>query len=214
MRAKELHGDSSLTLRMTNNFMNEQIQHSEVEDKTIFGFWVYLMTDLIIFGVLFGTYAVLRGNTFGGPTGRELFDLKGALAETLILLTSSFTCGMMMLSVYENKKNRTMFWMALTFALGIAFLSLELSEFSRFVADGNSWQRSAFLSSFFTLVGTHGLHITIGLLWLAVAMVQVWTRGLTPFITSKLIRFSFFWHFLDVVWIFIFTVVYLLPHAI
>src|SRR6266404_1209567 len=125
---------------MTENALH----HNESEDKTIFGFWVYLMTDLIIFGVLFGVYAVLRGNTFGGPTGRELFDLKGALAETLILLTSSFMCGMMMLSVYQNKKGRTMFFLAVTFALGIAFLSLEFSEFSRFVADGNGWQRSAF----------------------------------------------------------------------
>ena len=191
------------------------IDHTnESADRAALGFWVYLMTDLIIFAVLFGVYAVLRGATFGGPTARELFDLNGALAETLILLTSSFTCGLMMLSVHSGKKNQTIFWLGVTLALGIAFLSLELTEFSRFVASGAGWQTSAFLSSFFTLVGTHGLHITVGLLWIAVSMIQVWKRGLSPFIVSKLTRFSLFWHFLDVVWIFIFTVVYLTGHIL
>ena len=183
-------------------------EHSN--DKTIFGFWVYLMTDLVMFAALFATFAVLRGNTFGGPSGRELFSLPAALTETLILLTSSFTCGLAMLAVYGNKKSQALIWFVVTFALGLAFLTLELTEFSRFLAEGNSWTRSAFLSSFFTLVGTHGLHIAVGLLWMMVAMAMVWFRGLTPFIISKLTRLSYFWHFLDVVWIFIFTIVYLM----
>ncbi len=182
-------------------------------NKTIFGFWVYLMTDLIMFAALFAAYAALRGNTFGWPTGRELFSLPQALTETFILLTSSFTCGLAMLAVYSNKKNQALVFFGITFALGIAFLVLELTEFSKFVAEGNSWQRSAFLSSFFALVGTHGLHIAIGLLWMAVSMVMVRFRGLTPLVTSKLVRLSLFWHFLDVVWIFIFTIVYLLSHV-
>lgn len=184
------------------------------DDKHIFGFWVYLMTDLIIFGVLFAAYAVLQGNTFGGPSAQTLFSLPSALADTLVLLTSSFTCGLSVLAAQRGKVNQTIAWLAVTFVLGATFLTLELTEFSRFVAMGDSWQRSAFLSSFFTLVGTHGLHITVGLLWIIVAIIQIKLRGLTPAVTSKLTRFTIFWHFLDIVWIFIFTMVYLMGHTI
>ena len=184
--------------------------NNDISNKAILGFWVYLMTDLVIFAALFATYAVLRNNTFGGPTGRELFSLPAALTETLILLTSSFTCGLAMIAVHRNKKDQALVWFGVTFALGLAFLVLELGEFSRLVAEGNSWQRSAFLSSFFTLVGTHGLHITVGLLWIVVSLFQLRLRGLTPAIISKLTRFTLFWHFLDIVWIFIFTFVYLI----
>lgn len=183
-------------------------------DRHIFGFWVYLMTDLVIFGVLFAAYAVLQGNTFGGPSGHDLFSLPTALANTLVLLTSSFTCGLATLAAQRGKVNQTIAWLATTFVLGATFLTLELSEFSRFVAMGDSWQRSAFLSSFFTLVGTHGLHITVGLLWIVIAVIQIKARGLTPSVTSKLTRFTLFWHFLDIVWIFIFTMVYLMGHTI
>ncbi len=183
-------------------------------DRHIFGFWVYLMTDLVIFGVLFAAYAVLQGNTFGGPSGHDLFSLPTALANTLVLLTSSFTCGLATLAAQRGKVNQTIAWLATTFVLGATFLTLELSEFSRFVAMGDSWQRSAFLSSFFTLVGTHGLHITVGLLWIVIAVIQIKVRGLTPSVTSKLTRFTLFWHFLDIVWIFIFTMVYLMGHTI
>ncbi len=182
----------------------------EKNDTHAFGFWVYLMTDIIIFGVLFAVYMVLRANTFGGPTSNDLFSLPTALVNTLVLLTSSFTCGLMTLAARKGKTGQTIAWLAATFALGAAFLALELSEFSRFVAVGASWQRSAFLSSFFTLVGTHGLHIAVGLLWIIVAIVQLKLRGLTPGVTSKLTRFALFWHFLDIVWIFIFTTVYLM----
>ncbi len=185
----------------------------DTNNKTIFGFWVYLMTDLVMFAALFATFAVLRGNTFGGPSGKELFSLPFVLAETLILLTSSFTCGLAMLAAHRGSKNQTLVWFGATFLLGLAFLVLELTEFSRLVAEGNSWTRSAFLSSFFALVGTHGLHIAVGLLWMFISMAMVWSRGLTPFITSKLTRLSLFWHFLDLVWIFIFTIVYLYAHV-
>ncbi len=180
----------------------------EEDDTKIFGFWIYLMTDLVIFAVLFAVYAVLRNNTFGGPTGRELFELPSAFAETLILLTSSFTCSLATLSIHREQRKLAFFWFLITFVLGSSFLSLELSEFSKFIDIGASWQRSAFLSSFFTLVGTHGLHISIGLLWMIVAMSRIWFRPLLASDVSKIFRLAYFWHFLDVVWVFIFTVVY------
>jgi cytochrome o ubiquinol oxidase subunit 3 len=188
-------------------------QSNDLQNKTIFGFWVYLMTDLIMFGVLFASYAVLHTNTFGGPSPKELFSLPGALTETLILLISSFTCGLAMLAAHRGKKNLVLGWFALTAALGIAFLALELTEFSHLIADGQSFRSSAFLSSFFTLVGTHGLHITVGLLWMLISMAMVYVRGLTSHIVNKLVRLSMYWHFLDLVWIFIFTIVYLMGAA-
>lgn len=188
--------------------------HAEVEteiyDKTIFGFWIYLMTDCVLFATLFATYAVLHNNTFGGPSAHELFDLPDALAETLILLISSFTCGLAMLTAQHNKKYVSMALFAITFVLGISFLTLELKEFARFVSEGNSWQRSAFLSSFFTLVGCHGLHITCGLIWMLVMQGQILWRGLTISTLRRLMCLSLFWHFLDVVWVLIFTFVYLM----
>ncbi len=188
--------------------MNETIN-----DKPIFGFWVYLMTDLIIFAVLFAAYAVLRDSTFGGPGPRELFSLPAALLETLILLTSSFTCGLATLAIGRSSRRWTVIWFSVTFVLGSTFLALEFGEFSRLLAEGAGWQRSAFLSSYFTLVGTHGLHIAVGLLWIIVSFFQIWRKGLTPFVSSKLMRFALFWHFLDVVWIFIFSIVYLMSFA-
>ena len=168
------------------------------------------MTDCVLFASLFATYAVLHNNTFGGPGGDELFSLPFVLVETLILLTSSFTAGLAVLALHGRKKAQVLGWLAVTFALGIAFLSLEISEFAQLVAEGNSWQRSGFLSAFFTLVATHGLHIATGLLWLIVVFVQTLRSGLTPSTAQRLTLFSLFWHFLDVVWIFIFTIVYMM----
>ncbi len=185
----------------------------ENKDKTIFGFWIYLMTDLIMFAALFATYAVLHGNTFGGPGPTDLFSLPNVLLETLILLTSSFTCGLATIATLRGKKNQTLAWFCVTALLGITFLVLELKEFASFVAAGHTWQSSAFLSAFFTLVGTHGLHIFFGLLWMIILLVIVARRGLTESIVSKLTRLGLFWHFLDIVWIFIFTIVYLYPYA-
>jgi cytochrome o ubiquinol oxidase subunit 3 len=192
------------------NTHDAQSAQAAQADRHVFGLWVYLMTDLIIFGVLFAVYMVLRANTFGGPASTDLFSLPTALTNTLVLLTSSFTCGLATLAAQRGKVNQTIGWLAVTFVLGATFLMIELTEFSRFIAVGASWQRSAFLSSFFTLVGTHGLHIAIGLLWIVVAIIQLKLRGLTPGVTSKLTRFTIFWHFLDIVWIFIFTAVYLM----
>jgi cytochrome o ubiquinol oxidase subunit III len=183
-------------------------------DPKIFGFFVYLMTDLIIFAVLFATFIVLRNSTFGGPTGGEIFNISIALTETVILLTSSFTCALGLLTTFHNKRKQAIFWFLLTFALGISFLIFEISEFSDFVEKGHSWQRSAFLSSFFTLVGTHGLHVTLGLLWMAVVMVRIWMGPLTPLTTSRIFRMALFWHFLDFIWIFIFTIVYGMGHLL
>jgi cytochrome o ubiquinol oxidase subunit III len=184
------------------------------DDKHLFGFWVYLMTDLIMFAALFATYAVLRGATFGGPSQGQLLGLSNALAETLILLTSSFTCGLAMLAVHAGKKQQALAWFGVTFLLGATFLGLELREFAALAAAGNTPQANAALSAFFTLVGTHGLHIAVGLLWMAVSIVMIARRGLTPFVTSKLQRLALFWHFLDIVWIFIFTIVYLMSHVV
>lgn len=180
------------------------------EEKVVFGFWVYLMTDLLMFGVLFATYSVLHGNIFNGPGSQQIFNLPFALLETLILLTSSFTCGLALLYTGKKEKGKVLFWFMITFLLGLSFLGLELSEFHKLIADGNSWKRSAFLSSFFTLVGTHGLHITVGLFWMGISMYKIWTKGLTDSIARKLTLLSLFWHFLDIIWIFIFTIVYLM----
>jgi cytochrome o ubiquinol oxidase subunit 3 len=179
------------------------------DDKNIFGFWVYLMTDCILFASLFATFAVLRHNTFGGPGGSVLFSLSFVLAETLILLTSSFTCGIGILAARQGRKNQTLLFFAITFLLGAVFLGLELHEFTKLAHDGDSWRRSGFLSAFFTLVGTHGLHITSGLVWLGVMLTRVRQAGLTRGSVRKLTLFSLFWHFLDIIWLFIFSIVYL-----
>lgn len=190
--------------------MSHHVDHeAEANDRVMFGFWVYLMTDLLMFAVLFATYAVLHGNTLGGETGRELFSQPLALAETLLLLTSSFTVGIAMIMARQGKKAQTLLWFGITFALGLAFLSLELKEFAEFIHEGHTMKSNAFLSSFFVLVGTHGLHITSGLLWMAVTLIYVMKRGLNKHLVRKLAMLSLFWHFLDIVWIFIFTIVYL-----
>jgi cytochrome o ubiquinol oxidase subunit 3 len=177
--------------------------------KTIFGFWVYLMTDCVLFATLFATYAVMQGSTFGGPAGRDIFSLPYVLAETLILLTSSFTAGLAMLSAHAGRKRNTLVFFGITFLLGASFLGLELREFAHLANEGNSWRRSGFLSAFFTLVGTHGLHITAGLIWMGVMMARVRQRGLTAVNIKRLTMLSLFWHFLDIIWIFIFTIVFL-----
>jgi cytochrome o ubiquinol oxidase subunit III len=180
------------------------------ESKSIFGFWVYIMTDCVLFASFFATYAVLRNNTFGGPSGKELFSLNFVLAETLILLTSSFTCGLAMLAAHRRDKRQVLILFGITFALGLAFLGLELREFHQLYVDGNSWRRSGFLSAFFALVGTHGLHITTGLLWMGIMMAKVRRHGLEKVSLRRLTMLSLFWHFLDIIWIFIFTIVYLM----
>lgn len=184
--------------------------HHLAEERTFFGFWIYLMTDLLMFAALFAAYIVLHGSTFGGPATDTLFSLPFALIETLILLTSSFTCGIGLVFIKQGKVKATLFFYALTGILGIAFLLMEFSEFSHLFIEGNTFQRSAFLSSFFSLVGTHGLHIFVGLLWMVLLFVYIARRGFTTSAVRKLTLLSLFWHFLDIVWIFIFTIVYLM----
>jgi cytochrome o ubiquinol oxidase subunit 3 len=183
---------------------------AEADDRAMFGFWVYLMTDLLMFAVLFAVYAVLHGNTMGGPAGRDLFSPPLALTETLLLLTSSFTCGLGMIAARMGNIKQVLVWFGVTFLLGLSFLGIELYEFSEFVHEGHTLSSNAFFSSFFALVGTHGLHITSGLLWMGITLFFAWKRGLNVHIVRKLGLLSLFWHFLDVVWIFIFTVVYLM----
>jgi cytochrome o ubiquinol oxidase subunit 3 len=180
------------------------------DDSVHFGFWVYIMSDCVLFAGLFATYAVLHTNTFGTPGGAQLFDLSFVLKETLILLTSSFTCGLALLAAHAKKKSYVVWALIATLALGHSFLGMELSEFGNLIADGHSWRASAFLSSFFTLVGTHGLHVFFGSVWMFVLMLHVWVRGLVPATVRRLTYFSLFWHFLDIIWIFIFSLVYLM----
>ena len=194
--------------------MTETTLHTnELEEKNdiiTLGFWVYLMTDLIMFAVLFATYAVLHTSTFSGPTANEIFSLPFVLIETLILLTSSFTVGLSMLALKEQKTSSVLTWLSVTTLLGATFLAMELYEFKNLFHEGASFTRSAFLSSYFVLVGTHGLHIAIGLLWIVIMIIVVVRHGLSASNSRKLVLFSLFWHFLDIVWIFIFTIVYLI----
>jgi cytochrome o ubiquinol oxidase subunit III len=180
------------------------------DSKTILGFWIYLMTDCILFACLFATYAVLHNNTFGGPPLAKLIDMPFVLGETLILLTSSFTCGLAVLAANRKSKGALLALLGTTALLGLAFLGMEVTEFVHLASEGNGWDRSGFLSSFFTLVGTHGCHIAVGLLWAAFLVAQILRRGITSVVLKRLFCFSLFWHFLDVVWIFIFTFVYLM----
>jgi cytochrome o ubiquinol oxidase subunit III len=179
------------------------------DSKTTLGFWIYLMTDCVVFATLFATFAVLRNNTFGGPDGKEIFSLPYVLTETLILLVSSFTCGLALLAAKRSDARQTMLWFVATFVLGAIFLGMEINEFRNLVIEGYGWRRSAFLSSFFTLVGTHGAHITAGLLWITVMLRQIQTKGLSTHVMRRLTLLGMFWHFLDIVWIFIFTIVFL-----
>ena len=187
-----------------------EVASTRVEDKNIFGFWVYLMTDCVLFASLFATFAVLRNNISGGPAGQDIFSLPFVLAETLILLTSSFICGLALLAAREKKRQLALALLGLVFILGAAFLTLEIREFSHLYHQGNGWRHSAFLTSFFTLVGTHGAHISAGLIWLGIMMGNIYYRGISAGSLRKLTMFAMFWHFLDLVWIFIFTIVYLM----
>jgi cytochrome o ubiquinol oxidase subunit 3 len=178
-----------------------------------FGFWLFLLSDIIIFSALFAAYAVLCGASNGGPTAIDLFDKRNVMYETSCLLASSFTCGMMMIATERRAASLAYLWAFVTAALGIVFLYLEISEFSHMVQQGAGPTRSAFLSSFFTLVGTHGAHVTAGIAWLAIMMAQIATLGFRPMVIRRMLCFSLFWHALDIVWIGVFTVVYLGAHA-
>ena len=177
---------------------------------TGYGFWIFLLSDIVMFSAFFAAYAVLLRETNGGPSGRELFDLQNVAIETGLLLASSFTCGLAGLAAQHRQLGRFLIAMGLTFVLGFTFLALELIEFQGLVAQGAGPQRSAFLSAFFSLVGCHGLHVGVGLLWLLTMMAQVVAKGFRADIMRRVICFSLFWHALDIVWVGVFTVVYLL----
>ena len=175
-----------------------------------YGFWIFLLSDIVMFSAFFAGYAVLNHATAGGPDGAQLFSQRSVAIETACLLASSYTCGLMQLAV-GSRRYATIYLMAfITFVLGVAFLALELREFAGMIAVGAGPQRSAFLSSFFTIVGCHGLHVTAGLIWLVVMMAQVSILGLREKVERRLLCFSLFWHALDIVWVWLFTVVYLM----
>lgn len=200
---------STDTLLNPNTTETEYRQHDTGEIK-VFGFWIYLMSDCVLFACLFATYAVLANGTAGGVTGKDIFNLKLILVETFLLLFSSITYGMTIISMHMDRVDSVKIWLILTFIFGLAFVAMEIYEFYHFIIKGFSPDRSAFLSSFFALVMTHGIHVCAGLIWIITIMTQVSTRGLTSTNKTRLMCLSLFWHFLDVIWIFLFTFVYLM----
>ncbi|UDL95015.1 cytochrome o ubiquinol oxidase subunit III [Lichenihabitans sp. PAMC28606] len=196
-------GDEPLTFYVAE-------EHGHAEGGTMLGFWIYLMSDCLIFAVLFATYGVLGRNYAAGPSPADLFDLWTVALNTSMLLLSSITYGFAMLAMEKQQQRTTLMWLAITGLFGAAFVGLEVNEFVHLIHEGAGPQRSAFLSSFFTLVGTHGIHVSLGIIWLIVLMVQVSRRGLVPENKRRLMCLSMFWHFLDVIWIGVFSFVYLL----
>ncbi|RDJ27726.1 cytochrome o ubiquinol oxidase subunit III [Bosea caraganae] len=190
-------------------YLTDEHAHPEGH-STPLGFWIYLMSDCLIFAILFAIYGVLGANYAAGPSPKDLFDLKLVALNTTMLLLSSITYGFAMLTMEKDRVGATQAWLAVTGLFGLAFLSIELYEFHHFIEIGATPQRSAFLSAFFTLVGTHGLHVTFGTIWLVTLMTQVARHGLIPANRRRLMCLSMFWHFLDVIWIGVFTFVYLM----
>ncbi|WP_139990681.1 MULTISPECIES: cytochrome o ubiquinol oxidase subunit III [Paenibacillus] len=184
--------------------------HHDQESLKTFGFWLFLITDVILFGTLFATYVVLRLNTDGGPTGAELLEMNGIIISTFILLTSSFTSGIAVLEMNKGNKRGLILWLAITAVLGASFVFLEVNEFMHLVHEGANIGTSAYWSAFFVLVGTHGLHVSVGLVWMVALILQLSRRGITPVTKRKVSIISLYWHFLDVVWIFVFSIVYLM----
>lgn len=187
-----------------------EVQQSQQTEKVTFGFWLYLMTDCVLFASLFAVFAVMRNSVWDGPAGADIFSLPYVWLLTMVLLLSSFTCGLALIAARNNNVRKTFRLLVVTGVLGLTFLGLELYEFAKLVHEGYGWQRSGFLSAFFTLVGMHGLHISAGLIWLGYLSSKLRTKGLTAINRKRLHLFSMFWHFLDVIWIFIFTIVYLM----
>jgi cytochrome o ubiquinol oxidase subunit 3 len=187
--------------------------HRGPESKSIvvpYGFWLFVLSDMVLFSALFATYASLVRATDGGPTTNQLFDRNLVAIETLALLVSSFVCGLAMIAAKRKNMLATQAWLVVTGLLGLVFLSIELHEFATMIGEGAGPQRSAFLSAFFTLVGCHGAHVTCGLLWIGTMMAQIWAKGFQPHIMRRLLCLSVFWHALDIIWVAIFTIVYLI----
>jgi len=184
--------------------------HHDNYSKTVFGFWLYLMSDFILFGALFATYVVLSDSTFGGHSGKEIFFPLYTLIQTLLLLTATFTAGLAGASAHRLDKKRTLVFFAMTFVLGAAFFGMQIAEFARFIHMGDGWDKSAFLSAYFTVVGTHAAHILFGLLWTVVLLVPVCREGLSMPSVRRLTCLRMFWQFVNIVWVFIFSFVYLM----
>jgi len=185
------------------------VEARERSEEKAFGFWLYLMSDAMIFALLFATYVVMIPGTAGGPTGKELFSLPRAFAETMLLLISSMTFGFASLAANAGRRQTVLLWLVVTIFFGLGFVGLEFQEFSGMIADGAGPDRSGFLSAFFALVGTHGLHVSLGMVCIVVMIGQIAFKGLTLPVSSRLYRLGLFWHFLDIVWIGIFSVIYL-----
>ena len=184
--------------------------HHDVSSNTIFGFWVYLMTDCVMFASFFAAYAVLQGGTYGGPTPRDLFDLRFALYETIVLLMSSFAAGIAMLFAPKHHRSQVTLWYGLVFLLGLLFLAMQASEFSQIFSQGYNWKTSAFLSSYFTLVGLHSLHIAVGMILMVLFAIQLFLWGFTPMVLRRLTCLRIYWQFIYLIWIFTFAIVYLI----
>lgn len=185
--------------------------HHDTYTKTVFGFWLYLLTDFMLFAALFATYAVLSKSTFGGPTARDLFNLSFVFVQTFILLTCSLSSGLASTAAHRKEKNWTALYFGITFLLGIVFLVMEISDFHRLSSAGNGWNQSAFLSAYFTLLGIHTLHIVFAILWIPILLILLWREKEISLMSMRRIAcLKMFWQFLNIVWIFIFTIVYLL----
>jgi cytochrome o ubiquinol oxidase subunit 3 len=197
------------TMDLTADTAETVVEALEADADRAFGFWLYLMSDAVIFALLFATYAVMSRNYAGGPTGQALFRLGHTFAETLLLLCSSIAYGLVSLAAARSRRAQALLWLAVAFVLGLGFVLMELAEFSAMTAQGAGPGRSGFLSAFFTLVGTHGTHVSFGLIWIVVMIAQVAEKGLTAPVRSRLLRLGLFWHFLDIMWIGIFSIVYL-----
>ena len=184
--------------------------HHDAGPMKLYGFWIYILSDLMLFASIFATFAVLRNSYAGGVTGKEIFELPYVATETAALLLSSITYGFAIIGMYKGSKSQVINWLLVTFVFGAIFIGMEVNEFHHLIVEGHGPDKSAFLSAFFTLVGTHGLHVTSGLIWMATMIALVAQKGLTPANKTRLLCLSLFWHFLDIVWICVFTVVYLL----
>lgn len=184
--------------------------HHDLESIKQFGFWLFMITDVILFATLFATFIVLRDNTASGPIGAELIEMNGIIVSTFILLTSSFTSGLAVLSMNKGDKKGLILWLAISALLGLSFIYLEVNEFIHLVHEGANIGTSAYWSAFYTLVGTHGLHVSIGIVWMTALILQIAKRGINPVTKRKVNIISLYWHFLDAVWIFVFSIVYLM----
>lgn len=194
----------------THTAIDHHHHHHDTDGMDVFGFWIYILTDCVLFATLFAGFAVMHDSTYTGPTLKQIISLPYVLWETMFLLASSFTYGIAMLALYREKRNQVIFWLMITFLFGLSFVGMEINEFVHMYVEGHSWMVSGALSAFFTLVGTHGLHVSFGLLWMGIMIFQLYKYGTTKNISRRLTYLGIFWHFLDIVWIFVFTIVYLM----